>query len=125
MGFKVVFMRKFIFLFVLVILQSLVFAQPWDFFRPLIDITQIFSVAISSVALVVSAVILYVSILAVKKNPSKKIKIVFLAFGLFFLKLLFSFLDIYLSPGDFMNGAIRSFFDLAIMVCLFVAIFQK
>ena len=112
-------------MFSITMLPALVFAEPWNVLRPLVDATQAFGSIITAVAFIASLCLIMVAGLAVKKHNSRKMWLVFTAFGLFFIKLLMSVLDIYFSPGDFMNGAIRSTFDLFILVSLFLAIFQK
>jgi hypothetical protein len=102
-----------------------VFAAPWDVFRgPMQDIDFV-APLVSWLVLAVSAVIFSISFVALRKKYSEKLLWVAFAFGLFFLKGLLIVLDIYLSPGQFMNTSILGFFDLIIMGSFFVALFRK
>lgn len=98
---------------------------PWDFLRePAVWVGFIEPITLW-VLLLVSAGIFGISVLAYKKKPSSRLKWISAAFGLFGFKSLLLVLDIYFSPGNFMNNSILGFFDLMIMIGFFVALFRK
>ena len=100
-------------------------SAPWDFLRePAIWVGVIEPITLWGL-LVVSAILFGISLLALKRKNSSKLKYVAGAFGLFFIKSLFMVVDVYFSPGEFMNNAIVGFFDLLIMVGFFIALFRK
>jgi len=109
----------------LVFIMSTVFAAPWDFLRGPIQWIGLAEPVIVWLMLVVSAVVFGIALLAVRKKYSARLVLVSIAFGLFFLKSLLIMLDVYASPGNFMNYSLQSFFDLLIIGCLFVALFRK
>ena len=118
-------MRRLFTILSVTMLSTLAFAAPWDFLRPVVEATQSLNVVISAVVMLAALVLAVIAAKAMQKHPTRKLKLVFAAFGLFFVKLLLNFMDIYISPGTFMNNSIMSTFDLAILACLFVAIFRK
>ena len=118
-------MKRLITVLTVLMLSTMVFAAPWDFLRPAVELAQNLDAVVSFVVLLASLAMVGVAGMALKIKSSKKLKLVFVAFALFFVKLLLNFADLYISPGRFMNNAILGVFDLAILVALFVAIFRK
>ncbi|MGI6589878.1 MAG: hypothetical protein ACOX1V_04440 [Candidatus Iainarchaeum sp.] len=106
-------------------LISSVFSAPWDFLRGPVSLIGSFSLVLAWVLLFVSMAMLGISILAYKKKRSHATLFVGIGFGLFFSKAVLIVMDFYLSSGNFFNYAIQSFFDLAIIVSLFIALFRK
>jgi len=100
-------------------------AAFWDFLREPVNMIAGLSMPVNVLLFIVALVLLGVSLLAWKKNKSKRLLLVTISFGLFFVKALLSLLDYFVSPGIFMNYAIQGFFDLVILVFLFVALFRK
>jgi len=117
--------RKLIFLFGLISFCASVFAAPWDFLREPMNEIALINPITSWVVLLVSAVLFCIAILAYKKKNSPRLAWVALAFGLFFIKRLLIVIDLYVSPGTFMNDAVQGFFDLLMILALFVGIFRK
>ncbi|MFA6268392.1 MAG: hypothetical protein WCW13_05965 [archaeon] len=97
----------------------------WDFLREPIVWVQVIEPLTLWVLFLVSIALIGVSILALKRKSSPKLKWVTAAFGLFFVKSLLMIIDQYASPGDFMNKSIQGFFDLLIMISFFIALFRK
>jgi len=118
-------MKRLITILLLVMLSTMVFAAPWDFLRPVVGVAEGLDVVVSFVVLLVSLAIAAIAGMAVRKKKSRRLWLVFAAFGLFFVKLLLNFVDLYMSPGRFMNNAILGVFDLLILAALFLAIFRK
>jgi hypothetical protein len=73
----------------------------------------------------VSLGLLIVAVLAVKKKGSKRLMLVAGAFGLFFIKSALGLIDLYISPGIFMNFAVQGFFDLLIIGAFAIALFKN
>ena len=100
-------------------------SAPWDFLRePTVWVGVIEPITLWGL-LIVSALLFGIAILALKRKSSSKLGYVAAAFGLFFIKSFLMVVDVYFSPGDFMNKAILGFFDLLIMAGLFIALFRK
>lgn len=110
---------------ILVSIASAVFAEPWDFLRTPANWIDFVQPGVMWLMLVVSAVVFCIALMAVRKKYSAKLAFVSAAFGLFFLKSLLIVIDMYYSPGEFMNQGIQAFFDLLTIGCLFVALFRK
>lgn len=107
-------------------LISAVFAaEPWDFLREPINWLWVVEPLVLWVLLFVALGLFVISILAYRKKRSEKLAWVSAAFGLFFLKALLLVIDIYYSPGDFVNKAVAGFFDLLIIGSLFIGLFRK
>ena len=105
--------------------SSFVLAAPWDILRePMIEIAKLSPIFIWAL-FVVSLILLFISIKAMNKKKSERLAWVTAAFGLFSIKAFLVLADLYLSPGNFMNGSIQAFFDLLILGVLFVALFRK
>ena len=104
---------------------SVVFAAPWDIFREPVSGLWVIEPVVLWVLLFVSFGLLVIALLALQRKHSEKLSWVCAAFGLFFIKAFLLVLDIYYSPGNFMNNAIQSFFDLLILGSLFIGIFRK
>lgn len=102
-----------------------VFAVPWDFLRGPVELIGSFSLILAWLLFFVSIALASISVLAYKKKKSHITFFVGIAFGLFFAKSFLIVMDFYVSSGNFFNYAIQSFFDLIIIVSLFVAIFKK
>lgn len=102
-----------------------VLAAPWDMLREPVNLIGSLSPILSWVLLLVAGALMVISILAHNKRRSRTTLWVGIAFNLFFIKSLLVVLDIYVSSGNFFNYAIQSFFDLAILVSLFLAVFRK
>jgi len=118
-------MKRILTILLTVLVSSFAFAEPWDFIRaPAAEVGQLAPI-FNWLLLIVTAVLLTISVLALRRTSSKKLKWVTAAFGLFFVKALLVVIDNYISPGVFMNYAIQSFFDLLIVGSLFIAIFRK
>jgi len=109
----------------LLIQTIFVFAAPWDFLRPATEVANIINPIIVWGLGVISIVLLLISIKALRKKSSKRLMLVTFAFGLFALKSVLNLIDLYLSPGVFMNFSIQGFFDFFILVSLFVALFKE
>jgi ABC-type Co2+ transport system permease subunit len=104
---------------------SVVLAAPWDVLRePIAEVGKLSPIFIW-VLFIVSVVLLFISIKAMNKKKSERLAWVTAAFGVFSIKAFLIMADMYLSPGNFMNSSIQAFFDLVIMVSLFVALFRK
>jgi len=110
--------------FLLIILQS-VFAAPWDFLRVPTEIANAINPIVIGLLFIVSLLILIIAVLAFKKKNSQRLLFVSGAFALFFLKSALSLIDLYVSPGIFMNFAVQGVFDLLIIGALFIALFRK
>jgi hypothetical protein len=123
---ELVFLNKIVVCVLLFIfLINSVFSAPWDFLREPVNLVGSFSLILAWVLFFVSISLLGVAILAYKKKRSHATLFVGIGFGLFFSKALLIVMDYYLSNGNFFNYAIQSFFDLAIIVSLFIAVFKK
>jgi len=109
----------------LALLPSLVLAAPWDFLRGATETAQIISPVVAWIVLAIALGVAIVSILALKKKKSRRLLFVSAAFGLFFIKTILNLVDLYVSPGTFMNLGVQSVFDLVIIGALFVALFKK
>ena len=106
-------------------LGGFAFAAPWDFLRMPIEVANIVDPIVTWIVLLVSLALMAIAALAYKKSRSPKLAWVLAAFALFFVKRLLNLLDLYVSPGVFMNVAIQSVFDFLVMACLFAALFRK
>lgn len=100
-------------------------AVPWEFLKEPIYALGEFSMYFAFLFLLVSLVLFGVSIFAFRKKPSRKLGVVSAAFGLFFFKAVLVFLDYFFSPGFFMNYAVQAFFDLVILILLFVSLLKN
>jgi hypothetical protein len=118
-------MRKSLVLLGILFLIQSVFAAPWDFLRVSTDTAQVINPVVIWVLMLISLGIFAISVIALKKKGSQRLLFVSGAFGLFFLKGVLSLVDIYVSPGIFMNFAVQGVFDLLILIALFIAIFRK
>ncbi|MBT4870170.1 MAG: hypothetical protein HON47_01195 [Candidatus Diapherotrites archaeon] len=118
-------MKKIIALGGISLLPSIALAAPWDALRGAIDAAQFVSPIVAWLVLVIALGVVIVSVLALKKKKSRRLTFVSIAFGLFFLKTIFNLVDLYVSPGFFMNVGVQSVFDLVIIGALFTALFKK
>ena len=118
-------MKKIIALSGLSLLPSIVLAAPWDFLRGATETAQVISPVVAWIVLVIAFGVMLVSILALRKKKSKRLLFVSAAFGLFFIKTILNLVDLYVSPGFFMNVGVQSVFDLIIIGALFTALFRK
>ena len=118
-------MKKLIAFGALSLIPSVALAAPWDFLRGPTDLAMSVSPIVAWLALVIAFGVMVVSVLALKKKKSRRLLLVSAAFGLFFIKLALNLVDLYVSPGFFMNIGVQSVFDLLIMGALFTALFRK
>ena len=118
-------LKKLIVFGALSLIPSLALAAPWDFLRGPTDLAMNLSPIFAWIVLIISLAVLVVSILAVKKKKSRRLLLVSVAFALFSIKLILNLVDLYASPGFFMNIGVQSVFDLLIMGALFTALFRK
>lgn len=109
----------------LVLILGAVFAAPWDSLRGPTGVIELVEPLVVWLLLIVSAAVMVVAVLAVRKKYSARLAWVSAAFGLFFIKSLLIVLDLYFSPGNFVNYSIQSLFDLVAIGCLFIALFRK
>jgi hypothetical protein len=98
---------------------------PWEFLKEPIYALNEFSMYVAILLLLVALVLFSISLLAWKKKSSRRLLIVSAAFGLFLFKAVLVFLDYFISPGYFMNYAIQGFFDLGILILLFVSLLKN
>jgi riboflavin transporter FmnP len=98
---------------------------PWEFLKEPVDLIGQFVMPVNVLFFIVAGLLFAISFLAWKKKGSKKLLVVSAAFGVFFLKSVLMILDYYLSPGYFMNYAIQGFFDLIVLVLLFLAVLKN
>ena len=118
-------MKKILVLLGILFLIQSVFAAPWDFLRVSTSTAQVINPIVVWVVMLISLGLFTISIIALKKKGSQRLLFVGGAFGLFFLKNLLGLVDLYISPGIFMNFAVQGVFDLLILASLFIAIFRK
>jgi len=119
-------LKKFLLIpITLVLFLSSVFAAPWDFLRIPTEIANTINPVVVWLATIISLIVVVVSLLALKKKKSQRLWFVSGAFGLFFIKSVLGLVDLYISPGIFMNFAVQGVFDLLIIVALFLALFRK
>ena len=109
----------------LIFVCASVFAAPWDILRGPAFGIELIDPVVAWLVFFVSFAILVVALLALKKRKSSTLMWVGAALGLFFIKRLLIVVDLYLSPGEFMNTSIQGFFDLLIMISFFIALFRK
>ncbi len=98
---------------------------PWDPLKMLIAGAETLAAPIIWIVLVLSIALFAIAFLAYRKNRTKKLLFVCIAFFLFAVKFILMTLDLYVSPGKFFSVPIGNVFDLAIMLLLFAAIFRK
>lgn len=118
-------MRHGLFCLFLLISSVFVFAAPWDFLRPATEIANVINPIIVWGLGIISLVLFLIAVKALRKKSSKRLMLVTLAFGLFALKSVLNLMDLYFSPGIFMNFAVQGFFDFFILVALFIALFKE
>ena len=104
---------------------SFAFAAPWDVLQVPVAVANTLDPVVTWIVFLVSLVLVSIAALAYRKSRSPKLAWVLAAFALFSIKRLLNLVDLYFSPGDFMNVAIQGVFDLAVMACLFIALFRK
>jgi hypothetical protein len=104
---------------------NFVILNSWSGVMPFFELVANFNELISWIALILSVIVLIISFLAYLKSKSKRLLLVFLAFSLFFIKSLLTVIDIYYSPGYFMNFAVQGFFDMLVITFLCIALFKK
>ena len=98
---------------------------PWDPLKMLIGSAETLAAPIIWIVLILSIALFAIAFLAYRKNKTKKLLFVCIAFFLFAVKFVLMALDLYVSPGKFFSVPIGNVFDLAIMLLLFAAIFRK
>lgn len=118
-------MKKISILILMILTLGTVFAAPWDSLKIIPDIAVQLNLVVEWLLVIVSLLVLSISAIALKKTKSQKLAFVTIAFGLFFLKSVLNLIDIYFSPGFFMNFAVQGLFDLLIIASLFIALFRK
>jgi len=113
--------------FFILINSAFVFAeeQPWDFLRPLDRAAVEWNPFTTWVVFLLAAALIVISFLAYKKKATSRYAFIALAFGLFGVKWALKLVDIYLSPGRFINWAADTVFDLLILAFLFIALFKR
>ena len=65
-----------------------------------------------------------ISYLAYRKNKSKRLLFVSIAFALFAVKWFIKLVDIFISPGSFLADSSENVFELLILASLFIALFR-
>ena len=103
---------------------GLVFAAPWDFLREPIQIISLIEPVTAWLLVIVTGIVAFIAYKAYARSTSQKLKWVLVGFALFFAKAVLLVIDLYFSPGNFMNPAIQSFFDVLVVGSLFVALFR-
>jgi hypothetical protein len=98
---------------------------PWDFLREPVNIIAGVAMPVNFLFFVVALILFGISFLAWRKKGSRKLLLVSASFGLFLAKSILMLLDYFVSPGVFMNYAIQGFFDLLILLALFLALFRE
>ncbi len=117
--------RKLVFLFGLSSFCASVFAAPWDFLRGPVNEIALANPITAWIVFLVSIVLVAIAVMAFNRKKSPRLAWVAAAFALFFVKRLLIVADLYVSPGTFMNDALQGFFDLLMIITLFVGIFRK
>lgn len=117
--------RKIVLLFGLVSFCASVFAAPWDFLRDPVNEIALANPITAWIVFLVSIVLVAIAVMAFNRKKSPRLAWIAAAFAIFFAKRLLIVVDIYVSPGTFMNDAIQGFFDLLMILALFVGIFRK
>ena len=117
--------RRLIVLFGLISFCASVFAAPWDFLREPAEQIAFVNPITAWIVFLVSLVLVAVAVMAFKRKKSPRLAWIAAAFAIFFAKRLLIVVDIYFSPGNFMNDALQGFFDLLMILALFVGIFRK
>lgn len=97
----------------------------WDFLRPLSGLALQFDPFIKGIVAVFALAMFLVAFFAYRKNPSKRLLFVALAFLFFFLKWLVKLLDLFFSPGTFLADSSENVFELIILAFLFFAVLKK
>ena len=119
-------MKRAILPIIILMLNGSAFAQqPWDFLRPLSDIASGFKEITSVIVFLLSLAVFIIAAMAYRKNKSRKLLFVGIAFFFFAAKWAIKIIDIYVSPGYFLNDPSENIFELAILLLLFLAIFKK
>jgi len=117
--------RKIVLLFGLISFCASVFAAPWDFLREPANQIVFVNPITAWIVFLVSIVLVLIAVMAFKRKNSPRLAWIAAAFALFFVKRLLIVVDLYASPGVFMNDALQGFFDLLMILALFVGIFRK
>jgi hypothetical protein len=118
-------LKKILTLSGVALLPSLALAAPWDFLRGATETATVVNPIIAWIVLIIALGVALVAVMALRKKKSKRLLLVSVAFGLFFLKTVLNLVDLYFSPGTFMNLGVQSIFDLVIIGALFIALFKK
>lgn len=113
--------------FFILLNSALVFAeeQPWDFLRPLDRAAVEWNPFTTWIVFLLATALVVISFLAYKKKATSRYAFIALAFGLFGLKWALKVIDLYMSPGHFVNWAIDTVFDLLILTFLFLALLKR
>jgi hypothetical protein len=118
-------LRKTLLLAITSLVPMFAFAAPWDFLKVIPQLAGDLNPIIEWLLLIASFSVLFISATALKRKRTQKLAFVTMAFGLFFLKSVLNLVDLYFSPGFFMNFAVQGAFDFLILVSLFIALFRK
>ena len=100
-------------------------ATPWDFLRIPTSLASTINPVVMGLLFLVSLGLFGIAVLAVKKKRSRRLILVAGAFGLFFIKSALGLIDLYVSPGIFMNFAVQGVFDLLIIGAFAIALLKK
>ena len=96
----------------------------WDFLRPITEAASQLDPYIKILVFLLALGIFAISHLAYRKNKSKRLFFVSIAFGLFAVKWLIKLVDIFISPGLFLADSSENVFELLILLSLFIALFR-
>lgn len=119
-------LKKALLLVVLLMLSTFAYADyAWDFLRPFSNLAGDFKTVTSLLVFALSIGIFVISLKAYLRNKSKRLLFVSLAFFFFAAKWTIKIIDIFVSPGYFLNDPTENVFELAILLMLFIAIFRK
>lgn len=97
----------------------------WDSLRPVTDFAAQIDPLVKILVFLLAAGFSVIAFMAYRKNPSKKLLFVSLAFLFFALKWLVKLVDVFLSPGTFLSDSSENVFELMILGFLFFAILKK
>ena len=118
-------MKKLLIVLSLLLVLQTVFAAAWDVFRVPVEVATALNPLVMGLLFLVSLSILVIALLALKKKKSKRLMVVATAFGLIFIKSALGLIDLYVSPGIFMNFAVQGVFDLLIIGAFAIALLKK
>jgi hypothetical protein len=96
----------------------------WDFLRPFTVMAAELDPYIKIIVFLLVLGLFFISYLAYRKNKSKRLLFVSVAFALFAFKWLIKLVDIFISPGIFLADSSENIFELLILLSLFIALFR-